>query len=78
MSAQQYLFQLDSDLQKIITITRTSASLAIRVVFARDVIVEETTDTIPLVGDFEATADLHGLTVSYGDDGARRRLRRRY
>ncbi|WP_421760974.1 hypothetical protein [Devosia sp.] len=75
MSAQQYSFQLNNDLEKIITITPTDAALAVRVVFARDVIVEETIDTIQLAGEFEAQADEHGLTIFYGH---RPRHSRRY
>jgi hypothetical protein len=80
LTAQQYSFQLDNDVQKIITLRATATTLEVRVVFASDIIIDEINDSIPLTGAFEALADAHGLTIFYADrpGGRRGRRSRRY
>ena len=76
MTVQQYSFQLDNDIQKIITLRVTAATLEVRVIFASDTIIDENNDSIPLTGAFEALADAHGLTILYDDRPGGRRARR--
>lgn len=60
-----FAFTLDNDLVKLVTLSRTGGSLAIRVRYATDVVLEEQRHTIRPAADPTIVADGLGLVVSW-------------
>lgn len=81
MGVQQFSFQIDNKVEKIVTIEKVGRAVDVHVRFATDVVVEERSDRLDAAGDITVQSDQFGLILSYPRRGLARLLgqgKRRY
>ena len=77
MNTQQFSFQIDNTVEKIVTVAKAGQAVDVHVRFATDVVVEEGSDRLDAAGDIEMHSDQFGLTLSYFPRGPARLFGRR-
>lgn len=74
MGVQQFSFQVDNNIEKIVTIAKIGRTVDVHVRFVTDVVVEERSDRIDAEGEIKVNSDQFGLTLSYAPRGLSRLL----
>lgn len=65
MDVRQFAFTVDSDTEKLITITQNGSSVDVSVRFSGDVLHETRNEHLEIDGILNIVSDEHGLTLSY-------------
>lgn len=77
MDVRQFSFEIDPEVEKIVTIAKVGQAVDVHVRFATDVVVEERSDRLDAAGEIEVHSDKFGLTLSFLPPGPARIFGRR-